>query len=335
MSLHRSTSRASYQLTSTSPTKRLSSQPNNFGVGTTSATTLPSDMQDTCHDTLLQLEQEIADLRRELGTAEDLLARSQKDNEQKHEQNEHYKSYVKTLEKLLDDTHTPSWREDINVHHPQNIATTAFFASTPLPKPSPANALRQTASFTLSARRSVRATQLHRASAMDFGALKQIQELKEIPDRDETPTAAMRRLEGRQEVLMDTTGKEASMQTANAGHVKRVLSSSLYTTPNASTRVDIPVDRSAPATTALRPEHVERLISLLSTVPSDFTSRSAADQRRSSEAADVERDRAMLTAERRGMLEMIEAFESRLIDKSQGLNDLLEQVSRYCGEELG
>ncbi|KAK4683680.1 hypothetical protein P7C73_g6552, partial [Tremellales sp. Uapishka_1] len=202
--------------------------------------------------TVTELQQQIAthtffeveELRGELITSEQLFGESQRDNEQKHTTIEHQKQYVKQLESVLEIHLGVSWRVrdrypiatvilahpstqiDHNVPTPLLNASTGFAASTPLPKPA-LHALRHSVSF--SSKRALgtgTAAQKHarRSSAMEWGTLMKVNEEVAPPTPhtlDNTPTGAMRRLEGKPDTrlgvsLIDTPRTTRTMLSVPA-----------------------------------------------------------------------------------------------------------------------
>ena len=104
---------------------------------------------------------------------------------------------VQELERIISDVLGPDWKVDHQVRPPLSQST-CFSASTPLPKPSMA-ALRRSVSVMPSAKRSSKIATRH-LSASTFGSLNTqgplLFENRDVPEMDDTPTGAMRKLLG-------------------------------------------------------------------------------------------------------------------------------------------
>ncbi|KAI9632294.1 uncharacterized protein MKK02DRAFT_40597 [Dioszegia hungarica] len=147
--------------------------------------------------------QDIEAVRSEWETCEDLLAQSQKDNEEKYKIIERYKQYTKELEKLIECSCGAAWRDDHGIP-PFSTAIPATSASTPLPKPQP-SMLRHSTSITQSTKRSTRLVGRIASQQIDPRHLDSLREVSETLT-DSTPTDAMRRLQGK-----DTPARPGSL----------------------------------------------------------------------------------------------------------------------------
>ena len=142
-------------------------------------------------------------------------------------------------------------------------STNNFAASTPLRKPA-ANNLRNSSTLSFSNRRSSRSL-LNRSTLMESFSLKEVDESKGAPGSDDTPTGALRRLEGNRD---DSTmlAQRSSGQTLQKSVTVTQQPRTTNETPKIGHRQPLP-SQSGPL---LEPDKMEKLlpelISLLQSV---------------------------------------------------------------------